>query len=237
MFHDTQTATVKIARVPQDATFLWRNDRWFVQANHDPVCKPLSTRNSKVLDQLRRAGRLEEKAPGLFRLIGDITQPLIDPAESPLYRLWVTKQPDGSAVLDLDQYRAGERLRVDYEGAHLSTPLTMAYDGVRGGRGHVSDNYVSALTDSALAARQRLHHAFDEVGPELAGILFHVCCMAGGLEQAEMRLSLPRRAGKVVLQLALTRLARHYGFKTPLRHEGPGRIGQWAVEGYRPEVG
>jgi hypothetical protein len=234
MFHDRQTAPAKIARVAQDATFLWRNDRWFVQASGDAVSKPLSTRNSRVVEQLRRAGRLDEKAPGLFRLAGDITQPLIDPAESPLYRLWVIKQADGSAVLDLEQYRAGERLRVDYEGAHLAAPVTMAYEGVRGGRGHVSDNYISALTDSALAARQRLHLALDSVGPELAGILLHVCCMAGGLEQAEMRLSLPRRAGKAVLQLALTRLARHYGYKTPLRHEGPGRIGHWAMEGLRP---
>jgi Domain of unknown function (DUF6456) len=236
MFHDHQTAPVKIARVPQDATFLWRNDRWFVQASTDSVCKPLSRRNARVVQHLKQAGRLEEKAPGLFRLAGDVAQPLVDATESPLYRLWVMKQADGSSVLDLDQYRAGERLRVDYEGAHLSAPVTMAYDGVRGGRGHVSDNYISALTDASLAARQRLHLALDSVGPELAGILLHVCCLAGGLEQAEMRLSLPRRAGKAVLQLALTRLARHYGYKTPLRHEGPSRIGHWAVEGFRPGV-
>jgi hypothetical protein len=237
MFHTHHTFPVKIARVPLDATFLWRNDRWFVQAMDDSACKPLSVRNSRVLEQLRRAGRLQEKAPGLFRITGEVTQPLVDPSESPLYRLWVTKQPDGTTVLDLDQFRAGERLRVDYEGAHLSAPVTMAYDGVRGGRGHISDNHIAALTDAALSARQCLHQALDSVGPELAGILLHVCCMAGGLEQAELRLNLPRRAGKAVLQLALTRLARHYGFKTPLRHEGPGRIGHWAVEGFRPGVG
>ena len=237
MFHTHPTTPVKIARLPLDATFLWRNDRWLVQARDDSSCKPLSVRNSRVLEQLRRAGRLQEKVPGLFRIIGEVRQPVMDPTESPLYRLWTTKQQDGSAVLDLDQFRAGECLRVDYEGAHLSAPVTMAYDGVRGGRGHISDNHIAALTDAALSARQRLHHALDSVGPELAGILLHVCCMAGGLEQAELRLNLPRRAGKAVLQLALTRLARHYGFKTPLRHEGPGRIGHWAVEGFRPGVG
>jgi Domain of unknown function (DUF6456) len=82
-----------------------------------------------------------------------------------------------------------------------------------------------------------LHRALDAVGPELSGILLYVCCLAGGLEQAEMRLNLPRRAGKAVLQLALTRLARHYGFKASLRHEGPGRIGHWAVGDFRPGVG
>jgi Domain of unknown function (DUF6456) len=238
MFHDHQTATVKFPKLPENPTFLWRNDRWFVQGAADAVCKPLSVRNSRLVGQLKRAGRLEEKAPGLFRIAGDVVQPLVDPAESPLYRLWLTKHADGTPVLDLDQFRAGERLRVDYEGAHLSGPLTMAYEErVGGGSARFSDNYLEGLNDAALTARQKLHHALDAVGPELAGILLHVCCMAGGLEQAELRLSLPRRAGKAVLQLALTRLARHYGFKTPLRHDGPGRIGHWAVEGFRPGLG
>jgi hypothetical protein len=129
---------------------------------------------------------------------------------------------------------------VEYEGAHMSARVTMAYEaqaGGRGGQGHFSDNHIESLTDASLTARQRLHCALDAVGPELAGILLHVCCMAGGLEQAELRLNLPRRAGKAVLQLALTRLARYYGFKTSLRHEGPGRIGHWAVEGFRPGIG
>lgn len=240
MFHAHQTAPAKIAKVPEDATFLWRNDRWLVQAESDSSCKPVSLRNGKMLDQLRRAGRLAEKAPGLFRLVGDVSQPLLNPAESPLYRLGVVKQGDGTTVLDADQLRAGERLRVDYEGAHLSARVTMAYDAQAGGRsrqGHFSDNHIESLTDAALTARQQLHCALEAVGPELAGILLHVCCMAGGLEQAELRLNLPRRAGKAVLKLALTRLARHYGFKTPLWHGGPERIGHWAVEGFKPGIG
>ena len=49
------------------------------------------------------------------------------------------------------------------------------------------------------------------LGEELATILLEVCCLERGLEAAERRLGWPSRSGKVVLRLALARLALHYG--------------------------
>jgi hypothetical protein len=240
MFHSPKTTTTRKAKVPQNATFFWRNNRWHVQADDDSALKPVSLRGSKLLNQLKRAGRLEEKSPGLYRLEAGLVQPVYNGCESPLQRLGALKHSDGTAVLDLDQLRAGERLRVDYERAHLSQRVTMNYDlqgGAGGRQSQFSDNHIEKLNDAALDARDKLHHALNAVGPELSGILLHVCCMAGGLEQAELRLNLPRRAGKAVLQLALTRLARHYGLKVSLHHGGPAQIGHWAVEDFRPELG
>jgi Domain of unknown function (DUF6456) len=61
------------------------------------------------------------------------------------------------------------------------------------------------------------------VGPELCGVLVDVCCELRGLEEAEKTRGWPQRAGKVVLQLALTRLARHYGLDGARRGAPPAR--------------
>ncbi len=231
--------TNNTAKLPVDATFLWRNGTWHMQTRDASCFKAVPKKAAAILEQLKAAGRLVEQAPGLFRLSGKVLLPLLDGLESPLMRLAQLKQASGEPVLDHDQIRAGERLRVEYERAHLAARVTASYapnSSAGGGQQQFSDNHIAKLSDNALDARNKLHHAMSAVGPELSGILLFVCCMAGGLEQAELRLNLPRRAGKAVLQLALTRLARHYGFKQTMRHAGPTQIGHWAVSDFKPQI-
>ena len=160
-------------------------------------------------------------------------------AESPLLRLFMGKGPGGKAYIDLNQFKAGEKLRVDFERAHLAQRTTSAYSESAGSGGRhwqQSDNSIEKLNDNAIAARQRLHKAFAAVGPELSGILYHVCCVSSGFEHAERVLALPVRSGKAVLSLGLTRLARHYGF---IKNHAPAKqasIVQWAVDDYRPKI-
>jgi hypothetical protein len=90
------------------------------------------------------------------------------------------------------------------------------------------------LSDGAIAARERYMNALDAVGPELAGMLAQVCCLAAGLEQAERVMNLPRRSGKAVLGLALTSLARHYGLLH--RRQGSAGLKSWGLDDYRPGI-
>jgi hypothetical protein len=166
--------------------------------------------------------------------------PSFNENESPLYRLFNRKDKKGGSTICEFQFAAGERLRRDYERASLATRTTSCWEGERTGArsfSSISDNRIAALSDSAIDARRRVHNALDAVGPELSGVLYYICCLAGGLEQAERMLNLPQRSGKAVLSLALTRLARHYRLlKAPERSSESRDIAHWALADFRPRI-
>ncbi len=69
-------------------------------------------------------------------------------------------------------------------------------------RGHVSERQ--------LAARQRFDSAIAAAGPGLSDILWRVVCNGDALPVAEKALAWPVRSGKLVLRLALDRVAGFY---------------------------
>lgn len=219
--------------------FFWRQGAWHLRHDKDGKARKVATQRMATFNKLRDSGQLIEQVPGFFRVVAAPLKPLLNDMESPLARLASLHTPDGKPYVDLHQIAAGERLRRDFEKSSMAAKTTSRYDAASvsgGGHWQISDNALARLSDNAIDARQRLHLALDAVGPELASILYHVCCLAGGLEQAEQRLDLPRRTGKIVLALALTRLARHYGLKPSLRHGGQGKIGHWAVDDFKPVI-
>ena len=128
----------------------------------------------------------------------------VNVAESPL--AWLAAR----RMVSDAQYRAGERLRTDYERAGLAGRVTMRWDAAppsksRGG---------ARAADASLAridAHRRFHAAVEHVGPGLADICWRVICAGEGIGGAEKALGWPARSGKLVLGLALDRLARFYG--------------------------
>lgn len=125
----------------------------------------------------------------------------VNRAESPL--AWLRARQ----LVDARQFEAGERLRRDYEIAQLGPQVTMRWDRVRvdGGGGGGSDP-----TGAHLAAKRRFHAAVDTVGRGLSDALWRVVCAGEGLPSAERALGWPARAGRLVLGIALDRLADHY---------------------------
>lgn len=125
-------------------------------------------------------------------------------AESPLS--WLRTR----GHVDARQYEAGERLRMDYETASLGPRVTMRWgESPRGGRR--GPPMAIDPTLAQIAAKRRFDAAVAAAGPGLADILWRVVCAGEGLGPAEKSLGWPARAGKLVLGLALDRVARHYG--------------------------
>ena len=106
------------------------------------------------------------------------------------------------------QFDAGERLRADYERAQLGPSVTMRWDPVRI-KGQGSDAGLTA-SERQIAAKARFNAALAEAGSGLADVLWRVVCAGEGLPQAEQALDWPARSGKLVLKLALDRVAHFY---------------------------
>jgi len=142
-------------------------------------------------------------------------------AESPLTRL------KSRGLIDAVRFAVGEKLRRDYTlaqltprmGVDLSAPVVSG-----GARGSGAD----MVSDIAVAARQRFTRAMAAAGPGLADLAFEVCCDLKSLESAESQRQWCRGAAKVVLLLALDRLAAHYGLTVTALPRGAIRA--WAMQ-------
>jgi hypothetical protein len=143
---------------------------------------------------------------------GFAAETLVNEGESPIGWLRSRKAPNGKPLLSGAAYDAAERLREDFTLARLMPRVTTDWSLAPGAapRRRGADAAL-AVTEASMAARQRVRKALDAVGPGLADALVQVCCHLKGLEQAERDLNWPRRSGKLVLSMALERLAVHYG--------------------------
>jgi hypothetical protein len=157
-----------------------------------------------------------------------VAQVVVNDSESPLAWLARRKGRDGRAMIEPAQFLAGERLRADFTRAHLTPRVTSSWSGIgrtRGVNGGGGD-----MTEVVIAARQRVRLALDACGPEFAGLLLDVCCFLRGLEDVERGRGWPARSAKVVLQLALDRLARHYGLRPEAHGRGRADIRTWLAD-------
>jgi hypothetical protein len=108
------------------------------------------------------------------------------------------------------QFNAGERLRADWERAQLSPRVTMSWDAAPVARGRGGASHGPDLNGTQLDAKRRFEGATAAAGPGLADILWRVVCAGEGMREAEGALGWPARAGKLVLTLALDRVASFY---------------------------
>ena len=112
------------------------------------------------------------------------------------------------------QLDAGEALRRDWERGQLAPRVTMTWDAApvsrsRGGAAQLPD-----LNGAQLDAKRRFEEAVSEAGPGLSDILWRVVCAGEGMRDAETALGWPARAGKLVLGLALDRVADYYRIRS-----------------------
>jgi hypothetical protein len=86
----------------------------------------------------------------------------------------------------------------------------MARDAAPVARGRGGSAPHVDLNGAQIDAPRRFDAAVAAAGPGLADILWRVVCAGDGMREAESALGWPARAGKLVLTLALDRVADFY---------------------------
>lgn len=164
--------------------------------------------------------------------------PAVNRDESPLAWLRRHKGRDGRPLISDHAFQAGEKLRADFWFAGMTPRVTANWSAVPGGGSRTAAGAGAELRDGVVAAQERVRRALAAVGPELSGVLIDVCCHLKGLEDTESAAGWPQRSGKVVLQLALASLARHYGIEPwqPRGAQIDGGIRHWGTPDYRPSL-
>ena len=140
----------------------------------------------------------------MVRTVGRGRNVSINDADSPLG--WLKAR----GLVDARQFEAGERLRGDYEMAAMGPRVTMRWSARVDGGGSGGEPDPSG---AQIAAKRRFDEAMASAGRGLGDVLWRVICANEGLPAAEKALGWPARAGRVVLTLALDRLAGHYGLR------------------------
>ena len=149
------------------------------------------------------------------------------------------RQKDGRQMISEVEYRAGDRIRKDFWQARMTPSVTTNYSrALSGANSSFAGNRALDLQQAALDARERVRKALEAVGSDYSNLLIDICCLDKKLTDVEFQSGWPKRSGKVILQLALRQLARHYKMnrEPSLAHDLEGRIRHWGSENYRPSI-
>lgn len=165
------------------------------------------------------------------------TTVMVNMAESPLAWLKRRKGKNGHTLLSDAAFQAGERLRSDLTLAGNLPGVTMDWSRPFIDGSGPGDNRGLNVTETVIAARQRVAAALNAVGQDLSGLLVDLCGFLKPLGQIEAERGWPVRSGKVMVGMALDRLASHYGLsmvaKGPERSRG---IREWGTPDRRPHI-
>lgn len=162
------------------------------------------TLNAKLHSRLLAERPIEGDAPPSGRAGRSARSVTVNLAESPLGWLFARGH------VSQRQYDAGERLRMDWERGQLSQRVTMAWDAAPVARSRSGSGDARDLSSSQIDAKRRFEEAVAEAGPGLSDILWRAVCAGEGMREAESALGWPARAGKLVLGIALDRVADYY---------------------------
>jgi hypothetical protein len=150
-------------------------------------------------------------------------------------QLAARKDSRGLPLLTDVQVRAGLRLAQDFLRGQMQPRVTARWsaDAIPERRRRGAPGAGVDMAEATSAAQERVRAAVAVMGGALADVALDVTCYERGLEAIEAAHHWPPRTARIVLGLALTRLAEHYGLISPISTSHPA-IRQWGTAGFVP---
>ena len=135
-------------------------------------------------------------------------------AEAPITVMSRRRDKDGKPFLGPQLVTAAERLREDFELSQMGQRISQNWENFLTNTDRGSFAPANSTGNATDAARARVMNALADLGPGLGDVALRVCCYLEGVEAAEKRLGWSARSGKIVLRIALQRLAAYYQDQT-----------------------
>ena len=209
----------------------------YVKRSSERIC--LTETGVIILKKLLHPDAVFEKldrAVGSKKILidGELETVTVNLEESPLARLFSRRSKTGASYLNEMEFRAGEKLRLDFEKGQLQPHISANWSANMNDGGGGSGFGKADISDMAIDARGRVNEAIKQLGPDLSGVAIDVCCFLKGIELVERERQWPRRSAKLMLKTALAMLARHYGFD--MVNQRRGEILSWGTRDFRPDI-
>ncbi len=172
-------------------------------------CKS-ADKNSNINAFAAQHLQMEERE--IFDEAGEMVLTQVNVATSPLLRLFRQKNELGERFLSPVEFAAGQKLRQDYAASAMGRMSCSNW--MRVGRASGAASADSCFYDGnagSMDARKRVMAALQAVGPVLDRVLFSTLIREQGLSAQEQDRQWPKSSSKIVLKIALSRLAYHYG--------------------------
>ncbi|NRA86216.1 MAG: hypothetical protein HRU28_02235 [Rhizobiales bacterium] len=134
---------------------------------------------------------------------------------SPILKLYNRQKNLNNKYLVEQHVQAGQKLFKLFSKANLQPNITMNWDKLESvPQNHYTGEKEQPFGEQVYIARKQLYESLAYVGEEYAAILVEICLFANGLEATEKAMNWPARSGKLLLTMALDKLAKHYKIST-----------------------
>lgn len=134
-----------------------------------------------------------------------------DAEYAPIFKLYNRQRNIAHKYLNENHVRAGQKLFEQFAHANLQPSITMNWEKLSSApQAHYTGGKDCGFSEKTYIARRELYQSLESIGAEFAAILVEVCLFGHGLEATEKAMKWPARSGKLLLTMALDRLAEHY---------------------------